>query len=160
MQYTSNSKMKTIFISFLERNEVSMSPRGNYQTRQQEAIESLFSSHPQDCLTADDAHRALAEMGLDIGKTTVYRAITRLCQTGRLRKYVAHDAGGAALYQYAPCQESHLHIRCTQCGALAHLHCEEVEAFGRHLTHHHGFTLDESQTVLYGLCEHCRNEVL
>lgn len=133
-----------------------MSQRGNYQTKQQEAIEALFSSRSQECLTADEAHRALLESGLDIGKTTVYRTITRLCQTGRLRRYISHDSGGAALYQYAPCQESHLHIRCTQCGALAHLHCEEVEAFSLHLTHHHGFTLDEGQTVLYGLCEACR----
>lgn len=135
----------------------SMSQRGNYQTKQQEAIEALFSSRAQDCLTADEAYRALLGNGLDIGKTTVYRAITRLCQTGRLRRYVPHDSGGAALYQYAPCQESHLHIRCTRCGALSHLHCEEVEAFSDHLTQHHGFTLDESQTVLYGLCEACRN---
>lgn len=135
--------------------------RGSYQTKQQEAVEALFSSRPGDCLTADDAHRALVEGGMDIGKTTVYRVLTKLCQTGRLRRYVSHDSGGAALYQYAPCQESHLHIRCVQCGALAHLHCEEVEAFTAHLTRHHGFTLDESQTTLYGLCENCRmNEII
>lgn len=133
-----------------------MSQRGTYQTRQQEAIEALFSARAEDCLTAEEAHQALMEKGMDIGKTTVYRAITRLCQTGRLRKYIAHDSGGAARFQYNPCQESHLHIRCTQCGALAHLHCEEVDAFSRHLTHHHGFVLDEGQTILYGLCEGCQ----
>lgn len=133
-----------------------MSQRGSYQTRQQEALESLFARHPGECLTADEAHRALIESGMDIGKTTVYRVITRLCQSGRLRKYVSHDSGGAAQFQYNPCQESHLHIRCTHCGALAHLHCEEVEAFSNHLTHHHGFTLDEGQTILYGCCENCR----
>lgn len=133
-----------------------MSHRGSYQTRQQEALEALFAQHPGECLTADEAHRALIENGMDIGKTTVYRVITRLCQSGRLRKYVSHDSGGAAQFQYNPCQESHLHIRCTHCGALAHLHCEEVEAFSNHLTHHHGFTLDEGQTILYGCCENCR----
>ena len=133
-----------------------MSQRGTYQTRQQEAIEALFSAREQDCLTAEEVHQALMESGMDIGKTTVYRAITRLCQTGRLRKYIAHDSGGAARFQYNPCRESHLHIRCIQCGALAHLHCDEVESFSRHLTHHHGFTLDEGQTILYGFCENCR----
>lgn len=133
-----------------------MPSRGSYQTRQQEAIEALFARDPELCLTADEAHRALLESGMDIGKTTVYRVITRLCQSGRIRKYVSHDSGGAARFQYNPCQESHLHIRCVHCGALAHLHCEEVEAFSRHLTHHHGFTLDEGQTILYGCCESCR----
>ena len=136
-----------------------MSQRGTYQTRQQEAIETLFSSRAEDCLTAEEVYQTLAESGMDIGKTTVYRAITRLCQTGRLRRYAAHDSGGAARFQYNPCRESHLHIRCTHCGALAHLHCDEVDAFSKHLTCHHGFTLDEGQTILYGLCEGCRETV-
>lgn len=130
--------------------------RGSYQTKQQEAIEKLFSTLGQACFTADEAHRMLAEKGLEIGKTTVYRAITRLCQSGRLRRYAPHERGEAAHYQYNPCTECHLHIRCTFCGALAHLHCEEVESFASHLTQHHGFMLDESQTILYGICENCR----
>ena len=77
---------------------------------------------------------------------------------GRLRRYAPHESGEAARYQHSPCTQSHLHIRCVDCGALAHLHCDEVEAFARHLGQHHGFTLDESQTVLYGLCEACRKK--
>ena len=135
-----------------------MSQRGAYQTRQQEAIEQLFSARPEECLTAEDAYHALRESGMEIGKTTVYRSITRLCQAGRLRRYVPHDSGTAAMFQFNPCQESHMHIRCIHCGALAHLHCEEVEAFSRHLTQHHGFVLDEGQTILYGSCEACRDK--
>jgi len=133
-----------------------MSQRGSYQTRQQEAIEGLFARRTNECMTAEEAHQALIANGLDIGKTTVYRAIARLCQTGRLRKYAAPSSGEAARFQYNPCQESHLHIRCVHCGALAHLHCEEVEAFTQHLSCHHGFTLDEGQTILYGCCESCQ----
>lgn len=135
-----------------------MSQRGAYQTRQQEAVERLFASRPEECLSTEQAYQALAADGLDVGKTTVYRAVTRLCQAGRLRRYAAHDRGESALYQYNPCTESHLHIRCVHCGALAHLHCEEVEAFAAHLDAHHGFTLDEGQTILYGCCARCRQE--
>ena len=95
-----------------------MSQRGAYQTKQQEAIEQLFSARPQDCLTAEEAYRALCEKGMEIGKTTVYRSITKLCQNGRLRRYVPHDSGAAATFQYNPCKESHMHIRCVHCGAL------------------------------------------
>ena len=133
-----------------------MSQRGAYQTRQQEAIEKLFSARPEECLTAEEAYHALIEEGMEIGQTTVYRSIARLCQSGRLRKYVSQTSGQAALFQFNPCRESHLHIRCIHCGALEHLHCEEVESFSRHLTQHHGFTLDEGQTILYGCCEHCQ----
>ena len=122
-----------------------MPQRGTYQTRQQEAVCALFASRPEDCLTAEEAYQALFKAGSDVSKTTVYRAISRLCQTGRLRRYAPSRKGGeAARYQHSPCTQSHLHIRCVDCGALAHLHCDEVEAFARHLGQHHGFTLDES----------------
>jgi len=135
-----------------------MSQRGAYQTKQQEAIEQLFSARPEECLTAEEAYHTLRESGMEIGKTTVYRSITRLCQNGRLRRYVPHDSGAAATFQFNPCSESHMHIRCIHCGALAHLHCDEVEAFSRHLTQHHGFVLDEGQTILYGCCQSCQTK--
>lgn len=130
--------------------------RGNYQTRQQESVEALFASREEECLTVEDAYKLLSEQGAGIGKTTVYRAIARLCQAGRLRRYSAHERGESARYQYNPCRDSHLHIRCLSCGALAHLSCEVVEHFASHLTEHHGFVLNEGQTILYGLCENCR----
>lgn len=132
-----------------------MAARGAYQTKQQEAVAELFHQTPEACLTAEEAYLKLEAQGASIGKTTVYRAMTRLCESGELRRYVPHESGEAARYQLNPCKESHLHIRCTCCGALEHLHCDEVEAFRRHLGQHHGFALDEGQTVLYGLCEAC-----
>lgn len=135
-----------------------MATRGIYQTRQQDAVAELFKERPQDCLTAEEAYLALEERGLTIGKTTVYRAVTRLCECGRLRRYAAHESGEAARYQLNPCMETHLHIRCMDCGELDHLHCDETEAFRAHLLEHHGFLLDEAQTVLYGRCESCRRK--
>ncbi len=129
--------------------------RGNYQTKQQEAVATLFESCAHLCLTADEAHRHLLEQGLDVGKTTVYRAITKLCDAGILRRYAPQSSSGAAQYQYNPCRESHLHIRCAACGAMEHLHCDEVEAFTAHIRAHHGFVLDEGRTLLYGLCQQC-----
>lgn len=135
-----------------------MSQRGTYQTRQQEAVCALFAARPQECLTAEEAYQALKLTGEDVGKTTVYRTISRLCQAGRLRRYAPHESGEAARYQHNPCAHSHLHIRCVQCGALEHLTCGEAEAFARHLGQHHGFTLDEGQTILYGRCAACRQK--
>ena len=73
-----------------------MSQRGTYQTRQQEAVCALFAARPQECLTAEEAYQALKLTGEDVGKTTVYRAISRLCQAGRLRRYAPHESGEAA----------------------------------------------------------------
>lgn len=132
--------------------------RGSYQTKQQEAVAALFQRLPKECMTADEAYRLLVTQGMDVGKTTVYRAITKLCDQGILRRYAPHLSSEAARYQYNACQESHLHIRCTRCGAMEHLHCDEVEAFARHIRGHHGFVLDEGRTMLVGLCESCAGQ--
>lgn len=129
--------------------------RGSYQTRQQEAVTGLFEHRQAQCLTADEAYRLLVESGMDVGKTTVYRAITKLCDQGILRRYAPQSSSDAARYQYNPCRESHLHIRCSSCGAMEHLHCGDVEAFAAHIRAHHGFVLDEGRTMLCGLCESC-----
>ncbi|MBP3648230.1 MAG: transcriptional repressor [Clostridia bacterium] len=129
--------------------------RGNYQTRQQEAVAALFERSPEACMTADEAYRKLLDTGMDVGKTTVYRAMTKLCDAGVLRRYAPQSSSEAAQYQYNPCRESHLHIRCASCGAMEHLHCDEVEAFAAHIRAHHGFQLDEGRTLLCGLCESC-----
>lgn len=129
--------------------------RGSYQTRQQEAVTELFKRLQAQCLTAEEAYRQLLASGMDVGKTTVYRAITRLCEQGTLRRYAPQSSSEAAQYQYNPCRESHLHIRCASCGAMEHLHCGDVEAFAAHIRAHHGFVLDEGRTMLCGLCESC-----
>jgi Fur family ferric uptake transcriptional regulator len=144
--------MKTIF-----KRRATMQ-RGSYQTRQQEAVTELFEQMQAQCLTAEEAYRLLLEKGMDVGKTTVYRAITKLCEQGILRRYAPQSSSEAARYQYNHCRESHLHIRCASCGAMEHLHCDDVEAFAAHIRAHHGFVLDEGRTMLCGLCEACASQ--
>jgi len=142
--------MKTV-IGFNERGGRKV--RGKYQTKQKEAISAYFQERPEACLTAEAVYAAL---GTDVGMTTIYRAVARLCEDGILRRYAPQNAGEAALYQLNPCRESHLHIRCVDCGALQHLRCEVVRDFSSHLLGKHGFVLDEGQTILYGRCQACQ----
>lgn len=132
-----------------------MSTRGVYQTRQQEAVIQLFHQRPGECLSAEEVHQLLEAQGLSVGKTTVYRGLSRLCESGALRRYAPQGSGDSARFQLNPCKESHLHIRCVGCGALEHLDCGEMEHFKNHILSSHGFSLDEGQTMLYGRCKSC-----
>ena len=131
---------------------LTMSLRGKYQTKQKEVIAEYFRQRPELCLSADAVYSAL---GSEVGMTTVYRAVSRLCDEGFLRRFAPQGVGEAALYQLNRCQDHHMHIRCIDCGTLSHLHCEVVNEFMSHLLEHHGFVLDECQTVLYGRCAAC-----
>lgn len=75
-----------------------------------------------------------------------------------LRRYAPHESGKPPATSTAPGTESHLHIRCRTLRGAGAPHCDEVEAFAAHLGQHHGFTLDESQTILYGLCQACQEK--
>ncbi len=136
--------------------------RGGYQTRQKSRILSYFEAHPQAHLTAAELVQALVEDGSPIGAATVYRTLERLESDGQVRRYSLDERGGAC-WQYAggqaaePCH-SHFHLKCIECGALLHVDCDYLQGIGEHILAHHGFTVDHSRTVLYGLCEHCREK--
>lgn len=130
---------------------------GGYKTRQKEAIMQYFTAHEGEHLTAANVCDYLREHGEPIAASTVYRCLERLENEGTLHKYVI-DESSAACWQYVRehvgC-EQHFHLKCTSCGCLIHADCEFLSELGAHIAEHHGFTVDERKTVLYGLCAAC-----
>ena len=127
-----------------------------YRTKQRQVILSYLMEHASLHLTVDDVYDALKKQGETVGKTTVYRHMEKLVTTGKVRKY--HIEGGtSACYQYngeETCHE-HFHLKCISCGKLIHLDCEFMRGIDTHIFEHHGFRVDNRQTVLYGVCSGC-----
>lgn len=129
-----------------------------YNTRQKDevikAIELFSDSH----FTASDVAKALKDGGSRIGQATVYRTITKLENEGYLRKYVV-DGTSAACYQAVgkSCHE-HFHLKCSKCGELLHVECDELTRVASHIAVHHGFEVDYSKTVIFGLCKKCKEQ--
>lgn len=129
----------------------------NYHTRQRDELESYLQQVGDRQLTmqelADGASSAHA-----IGRSTVYRLVGTMVEEGSLRRFRGKD-DKSVLYQYvgknSACN-SHLHLKCSRCGRIIHLDCEEAEAFRDHLLQQHGFAVDVRLCTLYGLCEACR----
>ena len=94
-------------------------------------------------LTADEIFEKLRKSGESVGKTTIYRHLEKLC---------------ASCYQYAgknaECRE-HYHLKCTECGKLIHAECKFLSELSAHIYNEHGFKVDGSRTVLYGVCGDC-----
>lgn len=129
---------------------------GGYRTRQRELILERLIEASERHITADE----LAEMlrGEKVGRSTVYRTLERLVESGEVRRYYMPDGG--ACYQYAAgenCHEHH-HLKCVRCGRLLHAECGFLDELAEHIMQHHRFTLDRSRTVLYGVCEQCSAE--
>ena len=133
----------------------------NYQTKQREAILSYIVSLGGSHVTASRIVEHFKDHALPISRTTVYRHLDRLEESGKLRKYTLDGTSGAC-YQYAEqshsCQE-HFHLKCEDCGELLHLQCNTLEDIGRHVFEDHAFQVNPMKTVLYGKCRKCLHRI-
>ena len=93
-------------------------------------------------------------------KSTVYRLVAEMATQGHLRRFPKTDGGRGWLYQYHEKHncDGHLHLKCAACGMLLHLECGMSNELLAHIENTHGFQVDNTATVLYGLCAECRKE--
>lgn len=129
-----------------------------YKTKQREYILAFLQNSAGRHITVAELVRHLQDNETPVGTATVYRTLEQLVEEGIVRKYVL-DGKSSACYQFLSgephaCTE-HFHLKCTQCGQLFHVSCDYLNQLGEHLLEHHGFVIDHTKTVLYGLCAAC-----
>lgn len=132
-----------------------------YKTKQRANILNYLKENKEKHITAEDIIVYFKKIGAPIGKSTIYRYLDNLVQENIIRKYVSSETGGAACFQYINNQDkcnNHYHMKCTKCGALIHLNCDEINELSNHIFKDHKFKLDTCKTVLYGTCEKCLNK--
>ncbi len=128
----------------------------SYKTKQSALILEYIRQNSDRHLTAEEISDGLKN---EVGKTTVYRNLDRLCSQGVVRKYLLTD-GKSSCYQYIDCDgsDSHFHLKCLKCGRLFHLECEHLSDIDEHIKAFHDFRVDTSRTVFYGICGQCEKE--
>lgn len=129
----------------------------SYKTKQRDQILQSFQQRSDEHINADQLSDLLKKEGTTIGTATIYRTLDKLVTQGALRKFIA-DAGEKACYQYIDKEKGcadHYHLKCTECGSLIHLECDEVQLLAKHLLASHNFMIDTTRTVIYGTCQTC-----
>ena len=128
-----------------------------YNTLSRSAIDGIFVGNKDKSYSANDILSILDEMGIQVNKTTVYRYLTKLTENNVLIKFVA-EKGEKTLYKYNDKNlgcDNHLHLKCSVCGKIEHLGCNFMEEFKMHVLKDHGFLLNCSSSILYGVCKKC-----
>lgn len=131
--------------------------RTNYNTKQKQIIYEFLLSNKERLLTCDEIGDALKACGTPVGKATLYRFLDSLVSSGDARK-ISDDRKKGAAYQLLDKElncKSHMHLKCIECGELHHLGCEFMNSVGEHIFSHHKFRIDNSKTVIYGVCQKC-----
>ena len=133
--------------------------RGEYNTRQKRELLRFLEERSMQHFSVDDVVFEMQSRGEKIGRSTVYRCLEMLSDQGRVRKY--QGVQGVTQYQHvediSSC-DTHFHMMCSRCGNLMHVDCSLMRSMCDHLMREHGFRLDPRETILVGVCDHCREE--
>ena len=133
----------------------------SYKTKQRSRILDYIKENKNAHITADTIIDHFKKCENPVSKATVYRYLDNLVEENIIRKFLSPDANQAACYQYVEDNiecEKHYHMKCTKCGNLVHLDCDELIELSNHILKEHKFKLDPCRTILYGVCENCMIE--
>ena len=126
-------------------------------TKQGQTILECLEENRERHLTAEELSELLKKKDAAVSTATIYRQLEKLTVHGCIRKYVL-SPDEPACYQYHGEKEDcarHFHLKCTVCGRLFHVSCAYLNELENHVAEHHGFTVDNTRTVLYGVCRDC-----
>ena len=125
-------------------------------TKQKSLILSALRSvktHP----TADGVHAMLINTCPDISLATVYRNLTRLAESGIIRRISVNNSPDRFDGDTSP----HYHLCCDGCGRFEDYFFNDVnDALKRNIENESGFSISRQETVFYGLCPNCKNKNL
>jgi len=131
-----------------------------YRTKARDGIVSFLMKHPEQRFTAKEIFEAVNKLTEGINKTTIYRNLDRMCETGELLKFKEPNQD-SWYYQYSSehehCDE-HMHAQCSECGKIFHLEKPFASSFGKKVLSEYGIDIDPAQTVIIGKCNKCRNK--
>lgn len=129
----------------------------NYQTKQKTILLHFLGEHKTEQLSIEEIAERMPE---GLGKSTLYRLMRQLTDQGMVLRFRGGNQK-AVRYQLVNKEDGcdgHFHMQCTSCGTLFHLHCNFMKQLGSHMGVRHQFTIDPSQTILYGTCSKCKKE--
>mgnify|MGYP004586362623 FL=1 len=136
-----------------------MQEKAGYHTKQKDTVLEGLKQKKDTFCTIDEFMNYLSENKIQVGRTTVYRALERLYQQGKVLK-VPSVEGAPAQYRYLEEEKTRNYgkLVCLKCGKTVPLQCGCIDHFIEHVGAEHGFKVDQKYTILYGYCEVCQKE--
>jgi Fur family ferric uptake transcriptional regulator len=124
-----------------------------YKTEQRELLHAYFAEHAAEQFTVEELSSALSPA---IGKSTVYRLLGELLDSGTVRRFQL-GTSRRVYYQYIGGDrcETHLHMKCTECGRICHLAPTLSDFLQKQILATSRFRLDDRLTTLFGKCHTC-----
>ena len=126
----------------------------SYSTSQRKLLMNFFKCHIDEQFSAKQIAQFLS--GRKISLSAVYRNLSTLEKDGLIKRFTKPNSRDA-FFQYTAnehCADC-LHLSCKKCGKTYHMKSESQKNIINSLEESDGFTLDKTETVIYGLCKEC-----
>lgn len=127
-----------------------------YNTEQKKLLLEFLEENRDNAYTIEEISQALKEQGASVGKSTVYRLMTRLVEENRVKRQALANSR-RAIYRIVldtHCH-NHLHLQCTTCGKVLHLDEKTSDELLNTVKSLNDFSVSEEDTVLLGRCANC-----
>jgi Fur family transcriptional regulator, stress-responsive regulator len=119
-------------------------------TRPRVAVLAAVHEYPHADTNAIIGH-VREELG-EVSQQAVYDVLRALADAGLVRRIV--PPGSVARYE-SRVGDNHHHVVCRSCGAIADVDCAVGDAPCMTAAEHHGYAIDETEVVYWGLCPRC-----
>ncbi len=131
--------------------------KSEYNTKQKQLLIEYLKNNSQKQFTIQQIAEEICAKS-KIGKSTVYRLISKLTDDGIIMRYV-NDSNNKVVYQYVDINNGcnhHFHLKCSDCGRTVHLDNKEAESAILSILSKNEFCMDENKTMLFGKCRECK----
>ncbi len=127
-----------------------------YKTEQKKLLLEFLQENQDSSYTIDEITDALKKRGASVGKSTVYRLMTKLVEEKRVRRQLS-DSSRKAIYRIVIDEHchNHLHLQCIGCGKVLHLDEKTSDELLCAVKTLNNFSVSEEDTVLMGKCSSC-----
>ncbi len=127
-----------------------------YNTEQKKLLLDFLEKNHDSAYTIEEISTELKAKGASVGKSTVYRLMTRLVEEKRVKRQLA-SGSRKAIYRIVLDEHchNHLHLQCTECGKVLHLDEKISDELLDTVKKLNAFAISEEDTVLMGRCATC-----
>lgn len=103
-------------------------------------------------LTVEEIHERVAQTVPDFNLASVYRTLALLADLGLAQEVQLGDGKGHWEVAHA---EDTVHLACRVCGRVEHHEGDLVARLRGHLGEEHGYTAEQVDIVVHGVCPDC-----
>lgn len=123
--------------------------------QKQIVIETLDKlKHVKGHLSIDEIYSAIKENFASISKTTVYRNVRQLAETGTIKQVILEDG----LERYDLNTHDHHHFTCTVCSKIYDVEIDGLIDFSQCLGEKYGYITETINLSFTGICDSCKSK--